>query len=257
MSGGWLLSNLVAAWALPPLNLLLLAAAGLLLARRHRRTGLAMAWLSLAGLMMLSMPVVSNALIATLEDDWPVMDASRARASGAQAIVILGGGRSRSAYEFSPHGETVSEASLARTRYGARLARETGLPVLVSGGLPDGGRTSEAELMADVLENEFGLKVRWRETRSDDTIQNARFSSEILGQAGITKVLLVTDAMHMTRATGRLRAAGLDPVAAPTNFRGGPARTPMDFIPSAWAMRVASMAIRERIGLAASRLRGV
>lgn len=257
MSTSWLFNHLVAAWVLPPLNLLLLAFIGLLLMRRRRRLGGAVVTLSLGLLALLSMPAVSQALIGTLEDDWPLMETARAQASGARAIVILGGGRNRRAFEFDARGETVSEPTLARVRYGARLARTTGLPLLVSGGRPDGGLASEAELMAEALEQEFGVKVRWREMLSDDTMENARYSAQLLREAGVVRVLLVTDAMHMTRAMARFRAAGLDPVAAPTNFRSGGPLTPVDFLPSAWGLRVAYLATREWIGLAVSRMRGV
>lgn len=257
MSTSWLLSNLVAAWALPPLNGLLLAALGLWIARRHRRTGLGLCAAALAALAVLSTPAGGGLLIGWVESGAPALDPARARASGAGAIVILGGGRNRNAPEFGADAETVSEPTLARVRYGARLARDTGLPVLVSGGKPDGGAHSEAALMAEALEREFKVPVRWRETRSDDTIENARYSAVLLKEAGITRVLLVTDAMHMPRAAERFRVAGLDPVPAPTNFRGGGPLTPVDFLPSAWGLRTSSMAMREGIGLLVSRLRGV
>ena len=50
----------------------------------------------------------------------------------AKAVVILGGGVRRNAPEYG--GDTLATLTLERVRYGARVARLTGLPVLVSGG---------------------------------------------------------------------------------------------------------------------------
>ena len=136
MSLEWLATNLVAASLLPPLDLIILIALGLVLVPRRPRFGLALAAAGLAALAVLSTPRVGDLLAATLEDGAPPLPAQRARDAGAGAIVVLGGGRNRGALEYG--GETLDAASLGRVRYGARLARLTGLPLLVSGGRPDG-----------------------------------------------------------------------------------------------------------------------
>ena len=46
--------------------------------------------------------------------------------------MILGGGLRRSAPEYG--GDTLGRLTLERLRYGAMLAKRTGLPVMVSGG---------------------------------------------------------------------------------------------------------------------------
>jgi uncharacterized SAM-binding protein YcdF (DUF218 family) len=250
----WLATNLLAVWLLPPLDLIVVIALGLALATRRPRPGLALAAAGLVALAALSMPRVGDLLAATLEDAAPPLKAQRARDAGAGAIVVLGGGRNRGALEYG--GETLDAASLGRVRYGARLARLTGLALLVSGGRPEGGGTSEADLMAQVMEQDFGLKVRWRETQSINTIQDARLSAEILAAAGIRRVILVTDATHMRRASERFRVAGLQVVPAPTNYRAQRAHTPVDWLPSARGLSTSSRALREWIGILWSRARG-
>jgi uncharacterized SAM-binding protein YcdF (DUF218 family) len=110
--------------------------------------------------------------------------------------------------------------------------------------------------MAQVLEREFGVAVRWRETKSINTIENARLSAEFLAAAGIRRVILVTDATHMRRASGRFRSAGLQVVPAPTNYRAQRAHTSVDWLPSARGLRTSSRALREWIGMLWSRARG-
>ena len=208
----FLLKKLLSALVLPPLGPLLLAAVGLLLLQRHPRLGKTLAWAGLSLALLLSLPASVDLLLAPLED-FPAFDAAGAR--GAQAIVILAGGKRRNAPEYQ--GETVSGISLERVRYGARLARQTGLPVLVSGGSPTGG-VPEALLMREALEREFGARVRWTESASRDTRENALFSAQILKSAGVHRVILVTHAAHMGRALAEFAAAGIEAVPAPTAF---------------------------------------
>ena len=76
--------------------------------------------------------------------------------SKSAAIVVLGGGRRKGAIESPQYqNQDLSAASLERLRMGARLAKATKLPVLLTGGAPD--RTTErdlpeAEVMAQILE---------------------------------------------------------------------------------------------------------
>jgi uncharacterized SAM-binding protein YcdF (DUF218 family) len=239
MTAGETTTYLLGQLALPPTSLVAAALAGALLALRRRVAGVAIAVSSLLALLALSMPLVAHMLIRTLEPP-PLAASQRA---GAQAIVILAGGRVRASPEWG--GDTVNTPTLRRIRYGAQLARETGLPVLLAGGSPDRAPLPEARLMQAVLEREFGIKARWVEDRSDSTAENARFTAKMLAPLGITRVLLVTDAYHMPRARRAFAVAGLDPVAAPTGYIGRSALRPQQLVPNAEALRVSNVALRE------------
>jgi uncharacterized SAM-binding protein YcdF (DUF218 family) len=204
----------LAAVLLPPISPLLIALGGLLLARRRRRLGFAVATAALALDLALSMPAIAYALADTLEPP-PLHLAGK---SAASAIVVLGGGRNRGAPEWD--GETVDAATLERLRYAARLARTTGLPMLVSGGKPNGGNLTEAKLMHDVLTSEYGVAPRWVEDASLTTAENARLAAPILRRNGHHTILLVTSAMHMPRARGAFERQGFAVIAAPTGYRG-------------------------------------
>lgn len=219
MSISWLATNLLAAFLLPPLNGLLLAGLGWLLWLRRPRLARLLVGSGLALLFVLALPVVGNAMLRSLEGE-PV---SQEQMRQAQAIVVLGGGRYRGAPEYG--GDTVSVPTLVRLRYAAKLHRETGLPLLVSGGKPDGGGTSEAEAMRRVLADEFGLPVRWVEGESDNTRENALFSAQLLKRDGVTRVLLVTHAEHMRRARRSFEQGGHRRVAS-TDFISSQAAGP-------------------------------
>jgi hypothetical protein len=185
---------------LPPTGLLLLALVGLALSRRFPRAGRAMAWSGVVALLALSIPVVSGFLIRSL-DTAPPFDI--ANVSGARAVVIIGGGVRRHAAEFG--GDTLGDLTLERVRYGAVVARLTRLPILVSGGSVYGGET-EAKMMAQALEREFGQHVQWLEERSRNTHENAQRSGNPAG-AGIQRVIWWRTT-STCRAPRRVRGCG-------------------------------------------------
>ena len=245
MSFTWLLKNFAGNLLLPPGNVLLLLALAALFRKRRWSSGLAV----FAGLLLLaqSLPPVAGVLIGTLEERaGPVLTDPQ----GAQAIVILGSGLDRNAEEYG--GDTVNYRSLVRLRYGATLAHRYHLPVLVSGGTPVNAVRSEAEVMGEVLGREFSVPVRWRETKSVDTAENAIFSAERLHADGVRRVVLVTQAFHLPRARKLFEAAGLEVIPAPTDFKGRRRErlSPADWLPQAYALHDTYYALHEWLGLA-------
>jgi uncharacterized SAM-binding protein YcdF (DUF218 family) len=227
--------------ALPPVGPVLLAMLGLALLRRRPRLGIVLVWAGLLVLVAVSLPVVSRALLASLETGEPL---DPAQAKQADAIVIIAGGVRRDAREYG--GDTVNSLSLDRVRYGAWLARRTGLPVLVSGGTVAGG-AKEAEVMRDVLENELGVKVRWTEDRSRNTHENARYSAALLRESGVKRVVLVTHGMDMRRAGDEFRAAGLEVLSAPTGLPGAPGEAWREWVPGIGAFVGSYYALYEHL----------
>jgi uncharacterized SAM-binding protein YcdF (DUF218 family) len=246
MNLGWFLTNAAAALLLPPLSLILLAGAGILLRRRWPRMGPALALSALAVLTALSTNAGARLLVRPLEDMTPALDLSGA--IDAEAIVVLGGGRKRNAPEYGQHDVPRAEV-LGRLRYGARLHWQTGLPLLVAGGSPEGAEESEARMMAQVLREDFGVPVRWLEEGSDNTAQNAGYAAVLLRRDGVKRVLLVTDALHMPRASRIFSQAGLHVLPAPTNYLSRGSLQAIDVVPDAGALRDARYALHEWIGM--------
>jgi uncharacterized SAM-binding protein YcdF (DUF218 family) len=228
----------------PPAALLVAAGAGWLLRRKRPRLGATLIAGSVAAFVLLSMPFVAALLLGSLQDE----AAPAAPDPRCGAIVVLAADASLVAPEHG--GPTCGPMTLERVRYAARLARETGTPVLVSGGPPRAGVRSHAEMMKDVLERELGVAVRWTEGRSGDTRDNARMSAEILAREGIGRAYLVTHAWHVPRARAELRHARIEVVAAPTGFRAPPTFELGAFVPTAKALRESSWAFHEWIGRA-------
>jgi uncharacterized SAM-binding protein YcdF (DUF218 family) len=210
---------------LPANGPLLLALAGLVISRRHPSAGRRMTWTGVVVLLVLSMPIVSASLIAAM-GRIPPLDLGKP--TEAQAIVILGGGVRPYAAEYG--GATLSGITLERVRYGARVARATGLPVLVSGGaLRD--TPSEALLMRNALSSEYHVPVRWTEVHSHNTHENAVNSAAILKASGIARVILIGHSFDFPRSRREFEAAGIAVVAAPIGIPGDGPLSLGDFIP--------------------------
>lgn len=237
----WLVTNLIAALLLPPLNLLILGGLGVLLLGRRRAWGKALIGISLAALWLLATPFVGGGLLDALKPAFSDLDGTQ-----ADAIVILGGGTYHDTLEYG--GDTVGLFTLERVRYGAWLARKLGKPVLVTGGNPDGGRPV-GQLMRETLEREFGVKVRWVEDRSETTRENARYSAQMLKNAGVKRIYLVSHAWHLPRAVPEFEREGLVVVPAGTGYSVTRGPRPLDFVPSTKGLYDSYLAMHEGIGL--------
>lgn len=247
MTFAWTLKILISTLLLPPGNgLALLCVAGLF---RRRRWAFGLAVAATVLMVAQCVPAVARLLIAPLENQSAAI-APDAPRPDAGAIVILGSGAAADAMEYGS--DTANERTLIRTRYGATLARRYDLPVLVTGGkLPD-TEASEADIMAGILRNEFGVEVRWQEAGSLDTAGNAALSAPILKAAGVRRIVLVTHAFHMPRAKLLFERAGLEVIPAPTAFFSHATFDWLltDFLPQTKALQISYYALHERLGMA-------
>lgn len=250
-----LLVKIVTGLVLPPGGNFVLAVAGVVLWPRRRMLAVILLTISFVTLYAFSTPKLSDVLFETVESFDPRLPGA-APAENVGAIVVLAGGRNSNAPEYG--GETVSAASLVRLRYAARLQRETGLPLLVSGGRVDEAEpASEAALIKKVLETELDVGVRWLEERSRTTAENARYSAELLRNEQIAAIILVTDAAHMPRAVESFENQGMTVHGAPTGYRGGQDRhaSIFDWLPSSTALDESRIALHEFLGSIWYRLR--
>jgi uncharacterized SAM-binding protein YcdF (DUF218 family) len=240
--------SLIKDLVLPPTSLVLLLLLGLLLVILGRRkTGWSVTALATAMLYFICTPYAASLLNRFVQTVPPLSDEA-AKASDAQAIVVLAGGFMSHAPEYG--GNAVDAITLQRLRYAAHLQRLTGLPVLTSGGQPQGALTSVAAMMKDALEQDFGVPVMWIEEHSADTFENAQMSATILRTADIRKILLVTHAAHLPRAVAAFTTAGLVVVPAGTAFAAVSHTSAIDFLPRLTGLEESYYAIYEIVGAA-------
>jgi uncharacterized SAM-binding protein YcdF (DUF218 family) len=246
----FLLRKIVTALLLPPMSPLLLSALGLLLLKRRPLPGRTLAWGGLLAAYLLSTPLVGQLLSSAVEY-WPPLDLNKGRQ--AQAIVVLSGDSYFSAPDYG--GDTIRGITLERVRYAALVARQTGLPVLTSGGGPPGHKP-DAEAMRNALVREFAVTVRWVESGSTDTRENALKSAAILKPQGVNKVVLVTSASHMRRSVEEFKRAGFQVVPAPTVYATRADSDLLDLLPHPVGVERSRQALHELLGRFVLRIRG-
>ena len=233
----------------PPANLLLTACAGAWY--NDRRAGRIVLGASLAGLIVLAIPLVSHALLLSLEGGLPMVPAAD---DPPVAIVVLSADE-EDRWDTGARDYGVGSMTLERERAGAVLARRTRLPLLLTGGSVPADTPALAEMMARSMHDDFGLNTKWIEGRSLDTWQNAEYSAAILKENHIDSIYLVTHAWHMRRSLIAFRHFGLRVTAAPVVMDGPSPFKLRTFMPSAQSLETAYYALHEWIGCAAYAVR--
>ena len=254
-----LLASKIATALVLPLNLSLLLGLVALVMARRRRGGLAAAFglLAFAILVTASLPVVSDALVLSLERDYPPADPASSPAAGA--IVVLGG--TLAAGVPPRHGPELVDSS-DRILHAARLFRagKAALVVPSGGRLPwsDAEETEAAEIAKLLVEWGVPREAILEEGKARTTSENAVETRELLRARGVKRVLLVTSSLHMRRALASFRAEGLEVVPSPCDalVAGSKARDVLDWIPRPDALDRTHRALKELLGLAAYRVTG-
>ena len=168
------------ALALPPLSPLLLIAVGWWGLQRRRAWAHVAIALGVASLWLLSCSAVSVWLSRHLLPQHPMVQAQDFKTQQVQAVVVLGGGVE---VDLPDGVAQLSRHSLDRLRQGVQWARVTQLPLMFTGGVGWGGRSNgptEAEVAQRVAQDAFGWPLRWAESQSRDTQENAHRNTQHL-----------------------------------------------------------------------------
>lgn len=213
----FLIKKLITPFVLPP-GLLVTACFAAAAWCLYKRRGTARLWAG-AGfvLWLLLTPAFHALLLRPLEYHYP-----QPRDLSADAIVVLGGAIVPGASGPGGGAALDGDAS-ARLLAAVRLHRQTGLPVVVSGG-GFFGSGSWAPAAARALEDagvpDYKIVI---EGKSVDTCGNAFLVSEIFRDKEWRRPLLVTSARHLPRAVRAFRAAGFEAVTpVPCGYLSSP-----------------------------------
>jgi uncharacterized SAM-binding protein YcdF (DUF218 family) len=222
------LKPVLSALALPPVPFLVMALAGACVTRSRPRAARTLVVLACVGVWLCACSGFARWLESHgLDEPAPLASADRAQlkaraaAGEALAIVVLGGGVDETAPEYGR--PNLGKEAYERLRYAVWLHRETGIPILASGGrgwgAPDPSNPPEASRTAELAQAELGTTLRWTETASRDTHENAVNSVALLQAAGVREIVLVTHGWHMPRALHEFRAAAVAAAGASAPLR--------------------------------------
>jgi uncharacterized SAM-binding protein YcdF (DUF218 family) len=171
---------------------------------------LALAGVVTLGMWLLSCQAVAIWLSVHLLPQVSPISAEDLKHQHVQAIVVLGGGVENEAVEYN--GQTLTPDAMSRLLYGAHLSRTTHLPMAYTGGVGwagQSGQAPEAEVAAAALARLGAPALRWQESQSRDTRENAWLTAALLKNDGVSRIALVTHAWHMPRSVHQFEAAGL------------------------------------------------
>jgi uncharacterized SAM-binding protein YcdF (DUF218 family) len=245
------LNELAVSLTYPPLLSAVLILAGIVAAAiRWRRSGRLLVLLGCGWTLLWSIPQCADWLRASLERQYPRID--EAALPRADAIVVLGGGD----YSWLHRAEvSIDDLDHSRLATGTRAWLAGRAPVIILSGGGGGKGPSEADTMAKAIAR-LGVPASalLLEERSHDTRDNARFSAQLARRHGIHRILLVTSALHMPRASYWFRSVGLDvvPVPVPESRIGGSWTS--RWLPTRRALWRAGRAWTESPGLLAARV---
>jgi uncharacterized SAM-binding protein YcdF (DUF218 family) len=233
----------------PPTGLVLVCAVAAWLTLWHPRFGISLSIAATSLLLLAALPVIAERMLENVE----VKPPDKPDFSGAQAIVVLGGGIHRGDGDKVP--DTLGPWSLERLDFAVHAYRQLNLKIAVAGGKPNGEHTAEATLMKAVLEDDFHVPVIWVEDQSRNTFENALFTNKLLQADHVTTVVLVTHAWHMRRALWSFERVGLHaiPYPAPPTYEQSDRAD--DYLPNLRALQDSYLALHEAIGLAYYRWR--
>lgn len=196
---------------------------------------------------LFSTPIIARHLAGIIEPK-DVLDLSLAQ--DAQAIVVLGCNLYVNAPEYAG-ADDVSSCVLVRLRYAAEVYSIIKLPVMTCGGSVFNKSETEAKVMAKVLGNHFKVKTKWEEDKSKNTFENVENAVAIFKKEKINKIILVTHAIHMKRASYSFEKNDFKVYAAPTYFFSAKSNNSLllDLMPDIHSLYVSRFVAYETIGL--------
>ncbi len=198
-------------------------------------------------LYLASMPMLSKQLIRQVEDG--AVRQSAASQPPADAVVVLSGmlmtvaASEGVATEWSDFDRFQGGVELYQAGRAPRLIFTAGAIPWRPQAIPEGHYLKRfAERLGVPAANMLVSDL------ATNTEEEARAIRRLLPQAS-PRILLVTSAYHMPRAAQLFRQAGFDVHPYPVDFLDNVEETtPMDFLPSAYHLRLTDIAVREMIG---------
>lgn len=243
-----LLDHLLRLLSLPIPQSKMIASVGLiLLIFRRYRIGLLIVATGGTWLYLCATPGFAAFMRSGLESQYPSLPTMSYPV--VDAIVVLGGDGIPLADD-----DWRDNSALGRNRlgYGFQLYQSKRAPIMVLSAAKGG-----ALKMAKILENEGLSSTALRiESHAHNTRENALYTSQILKQENLQRILLVTSPFHMPRSLAAFRKQGIDAIPAPSMSAPVARTAAVAWWPQHSALLLSQLYLHEYIGLCIYKLRG-
>lgn len=208
-----MLNSLAYSLLFPPTVLVaLVVVAVFLLLIRRRVSAIACLLAGLFWVLVWSLPATTLIAGGWLEQRFVPQNAENY--PSAQAIVVLGGhiqGNRRNWFESYDRANVVGRETLAAELYHAGRAPL----ILLSGGALVGNISDTANMARNLQGAGVPAEAILQETESQSTVENAVMTQQTLQRLDLSRILLVTSALHMPRAMAAFDNTAINVTAAP------------------------------------------
>lgn len=215
------------------------------LVTRQKNTAIVLSGLSLLVFYAATSGFLSKALLDQLQV-LPRLEKTQWKQSNA--VILLGTGAVpwKPSELITPQNVAYSRLNEAYRQY--RLCKQANVvcKIIATGGDPGANGVSEAEVMGNAL-TDIGLNADdlILETRSYDTEDNARFSSEVIAEQNFEQVVLVSSGIHLPRAELWFNHYGVQGLLAPADHL----KAGLSLIPNARNFYFSDLAVHEFGGI--------
>ena len=221
-----------------PVPLILMLCLGLVFWKR-RKLSFSLIFIATFLLMALSMPIVAGSLALPL---WATAETlTEPKVSKGVVVVVPTAG----IYEDSSGRWWPTSSGIQRGATGQRLSQFLSLPLILSGGRPNGEPMAEAEVLA----NHLGLmgSELILETQAKNSFETAVQVGRLINTLGGSHVILATSPIHIARMAACLRGQGMSVSPVIVSIDGGNSKNWVveKFLPNASSFGLSRNALHE------------
>jgi len=221
---------------------LILAGAILIFRSRKRKFGKILIILGLLLYYLFSITPIADLILAPLENQYSQIGTNRL--DQADKIVLLLGDR---------ESDVLRASEVLRIYHYKNFQFPiSNFQIIISGTDPLNPKSNEAEEVKEYLiERGTPSEIIISEDKSRTTKESAKNLKELVGREPF---FLVTSAYHLPRSMESFQKMGMNPIAAPADFKIKESYDILDFFPNAQNLRNSDLAFHEYFGILFYRL---
>ena len=229
---------------LPSVFVLILILAGMILLPRLQKKKFGKILIILGAIFyyFFSITPIADLILAPLENQYSQIGINRL--DQADKIVLLLGGNESDILRAS---EVLRIYHYINFQFPPALLQKGGVQIIISGTDPLNPKSNEAgEVKEYLIERGIPSEIIILEDKSRNTRESAKNLKEMLDNQPF---FLVTSAYHMPRSMESFQKMGMNPIAAPADFKIKEQYDILDFFPDPQNLKNSNLAVHEYFGI--------